>query len=240
VVRFLTLENLFPQPADAGRSAVNCSRMDHAIINCHEEEFAPFFAYAWRRPSGWRPVFFYGRGPAGIGLISGLFLTAIGIWRFARNPAQLHGQRSDYIGQRVLAVVTCLGSYGMGGPGFFGVRFRKGWIVYRLWGADGWLTLNGKLIEESLFPDEREPIGKHNLISASQLKGSILRATECGDDQYDLAFVKNDENLCLSVRRDGSAVPHWRGNGSPKVFADNESLEDAVIVSRTGRIWLPD
>ena len=214
--------------------------MDHAIINCREEEFAPFFAYAWRRLAGWRPIFFYGRGPVGIGPVSGLFLTAIGILRFARTPATLHAHQSNYIGQSVRRVATCLGSYGMGGPGFIGLQFRNGWIVYRLWGAAGWLTLNGKLLEESLFPDERERYGKEKLVSLNQLKGAVIRAVECDHEQYDLTFKTNDDSFCLSVRRDGSAVPHSRGNGRPKVLTGNESLEDAIIVSRTGRLWLPD
>ena len=214
--------------------------MDHAIINCQEEEFAPCFAYSWRRIAGWRPLFLYGRGPAGMGPISGLLLTAIGIWRFVRKPTVLHGQQSNYVGQSVRRIDTCLGSYGMGGPGFFGLQFRNGWIIYRLWDAVGWLTLNGKLIEESLFPDEREPLGKEKLVSANQLEGAILYAVECGNEQYDLTFTANNASFRLSLRRDGLAVPHWRENDRPKVFADNESLEDAIVLSRTGRLWLAD
>lgn len=212
--------------------------MDRAMIHCQEEEFAPCFAYAWRRAAGWRSVLFYGRGPGGIGPIFGLFLTALGIWRFARRPATLYGLQSCYIGQTVRAVATCLGSYGMGGPGFLGLRFPNGWIVYRLWNAAGWLTLNGKPIGESLLPDERGLLGADNVASASRLQGAILRSVTCGDDQYDLIFTRHGETpFCLSLRRDGSTVPPWRGNGRPKVFAPDESLRDAIVVSRTGRLW---
>ena len=213
--------------------------MDHAIIQCHEEEFAPFFAYSWRRAAGWRPVLFYGRGPAGIGPILGLILTKIGIWRFARNPSRLVDQKSKFINQRVRAVDDCLGSYGMGGPGFFGLRFRRGWIVFRLWHADAWLTVNDKLIQESLSPNEREEYGSYNLYNANRLKGSILREVNCRDEQYDLVFTKDGRHLRLSLCRDGSAVPPWCGSARPKGFADDESLEDAIVVSRTGRLWLP-
>jgi hypothetical protein len=36
---------------------------------------------------------------------------------------------------------------------------------------------------------------------------------------------------------DGSAVPPWRGNGKNKQFSVGESIEDAVIVSKGGRLW---
>ena len=212
--------------------------MDHAIINCYEEEFAPFFAYTWRRAASWQPVLFYGRGPAGIGPLSGLILTAGGLWRFAREPQRLIDHQTKFIGQHVREISTCLGSYGMGGPGFLGLRFSNAWIVYRLWGADGWLTLNNELLEEALFPDERKPYD--NLTSVSELKGAALRAIECCDEQYALTFTNNDHRLCLSVRRDGAAVPRWRSNGKLKVFAKDEQLEDALIISHTGRLWLTD
>jgi len=42
------------------------------------------------------------------------------------------------------------GSYGMGGPGFFGILleskkpYQKEWLVLPLWGSAGWLLLDGK------------------------------------------------------------------------------------------------
>lgn len=219
--------------------------MQHAIIRCEEEEFALFFAWPGRRRAGWRVIWFYGRGPSGIGVVVGTLLTAAGIWRFARPPATLAAHSCEFLGRRVRAIDLCLGSYGMGGPAFFGLRFDDGWIVYRLWNAASWLTLNGKLISESLalFPEERQAIGEQNLVSARELIGTQLRAVECGGAQYDLVFANGMGELGvgelrMSLRRDGATVPCFRGTGCRKVFAKSESLEEAIIVSRTARLWL--
>lgn len=214
--------------------------MTPALIKCHEEEFAPFFAYAWRRAGGWRPDFVYARGMTGVSTISGLLLSGLGLWRFVRVPEKLLDHQSDYVGLCVTETATSLGSYGMGGPGFCGFRFQNGWIVYRLWGAACWLTLNGKLIDESLFPDEKKRYRRDGLASIDHLKGSTLRAVACGDEQYDLTFEDAGQSLLLSIRRDGSTVPRWRGNGRPKALAENETLEDAIVVSRKGSLWLID
>jgi len=212
--------------------------MDRAIINCDEEEFAPFFAHLWRRSEDWQPVLLYGRGPGGLGLFSSLLLTATGIWRFARRPRKLIDNQSQFVGQPVLEICTHLGSYGMGGPGFFGLRFATGWIVYRLWGASRWLTLNGSLLEDSLFPDERAT--HSNLINSGTLKTTVLEGITCSESRYDLTFSTGHESLLLSLRCDGSSVPNWRGNGQPKVLSTDERLEESVVVSRRGRLWLQD
>lgn len=212
--------------------------MDHAIIACHEEEFAPFFMYSWRRAAGWHAVWLYGRGPGGLGPISSILLTMIGVWRFARVPHTLKGNESLFIGQCVRSICPYLGSYGMGGPGFLGLRFATGKIVYSLWAADGWLTLDRKLIQDSLFPNERMQYDPAHLVSINTLNGAMLESIECGPETYALVFSKDGQQFQLSLRRDGRGLPVWRGNGRPKVFAADERLENAIIISRIGRLWL--
>lgn len=54
------------------------------------------------------------------------------------------------IGRNISDVSCYLGSYGMGGPGFFGFKLAKEgrypseWLVLTLWSADNWLLLNNK------------------------------------------------------------------------------------------------
>jgi hypothetical protein len=55
----------------------------------------------------------------------------------------------NFVGRKVISACWCLGSYGMGGPGFAGVGFEKTrerpceWLVLCLWGATEWLRVNG-------------------------------------------------------------------------------------------------
>ncbi|MGA7733054.1 MAG: hypothetical protein WCD37_17485, partial [Chloroflexia bacterium] len=54
------------------------------------------------------------------------------------------------VGREVIRWLSSLGSYGMGGPGFFGLRlaaagdYLEEWLALRLWGADNWLLLDGQ------------------------------------------------------------------------------------------------
>lgn len=214
--------------------------MDHAIIACHEEEFAPFFASVWRCRFGWKPILLGLRGPGGLNPLLVLLFTLIGIWRFARVPQFLRDHQSEFVGQRITEIDWLLGSYGMGGPGFLGLRFASGWIVYRLWGATDWVTLDGKRIRDSMFPDELTQFEPYQLASLNFLIGAQFRCLECDDQQCDLVFERSASEIHLSFRRDGRDVPPHRGNGRTKVFATHERLEDAIVVSRVARLWLPD
>jgi hypothetical protein len=124
---------------------MNCyAKKMNAVIRCDEEEYAPFFATLWKLPGGWRWIAIPLRGPSEM---MALPMTLIGIWRFARKPQRLSDLAEDaFVGARIDRICPNLGSYGMGGPGFWGLRCRHGarsfWIVYRLWSADGWVTID--------------------------------------------------------------------------------------------------
>ncbi len=214
--------------------------MDHAIIACQEEEFAPCFASVWRCRFGWKPILLGLRGPGGLNPLLALLFTLIGIWQFARVPQILRDRESEFVGQRVSRIECCLGSYGMGGLGFFGLRFASGWIVYRLWAAAGWVTLDGKLIQDLMFPDERTQFEPSQLVPLNSLIGAQFRCLDSSDEQCDLVFDCREYEIRLSFRRDGRDVPPHRGNGRTKVFATHERLEDAIVVSRVARLWLTE
>lgn len=214
--------------------------MDHAIIACQEEEFAPCFAWIWRYRSGWKPIPLGLRGPAGLNPLLALLFVLIGIWRFARVPRLLRDSESEFAGQRISQTHWCLGSYGMGGPGFLGLRFASGWIVYRLWSAARSLTLDGKLIQDSMFADELCQFEPSQLGKLDLLIGAQFRCLQSDNEQCDLIFDNGEVEIRLSLRRDGRNVPTFRGSGSPKVFAQDEQLENAIVVTRVARLWLQE
>ncbi len=195
-----------------------------AVIKCTEQEYAPFFAFPMRRRDGWRWMPFYLLGPVWPGPL-GFLLTLIGIWRFARTPRRIADLPADaYCGGVVVDTCSGLGSYGQGGPGFFGLQCRKGsdsfWIVFTLWGAVEWLTL------------DRKPIA-----SAKTLHGASIQSVEFTDVCATITLHGADSNHIIELRRDGSTVPPWRGSGGKKTFAAGESLEDAIVMSRRANLW---
>lgn len=59
------------------------------------------------------------------------------------------------IGRDIVDMSICIGSYGMGGPGFFGLclskteKYPEEWLILTLWGATHWLQVDGVNIGRS-------------------------------------------------------------------------------------------
>lgn len=166
-----------------------------------------------------------------------------------RPPKLFRDGGFDPVGARVVEVSTHLGTYGMGGPGFLGLRLAGGrppeprWIAVTLWAAAGWATLDGDLVEEEFFADEREELGRagRRFRSVRQaLTGATLAAARCTDDLLALEFEREGARVRLEIRSDGRDVPPWRGNGQPRALTPGESLRDAVVVSESGDLWTAD
>jgi hypothetical protein len=215
-----------------------------AVVKCREEEFAPFFAWPTRRRNGWRWLPFYLRGPAWPGPFGFLF-TLLGIWRFARRPRRLVDvPGGEWLHSRIVNTCPCLGSYGMGGPGFLGLECRQHgktfWIVFTLWTADSWLTLDGKLLESGLIGDEKKTHVERGIVSIEAIHGGSVDAVTFSPASLVIEIGKEDGVHTLELRRDGSTVPPWRRTGGRKAFRDEESLEDALVVSRRANLWTAD
>lgn len=193
-----------------------------------------------RHRNGWRWIPFYLRGPAWFGPL-GCLLTFLGIWRFARRPLRIVDlSKENYCGCTIINTCPHLGSYGMGGPGFLGLKCRQEHksfrIVFVLWAADGWLTLNGKLFEAGLLGEEKKEYKKRGIIPIETIHGGSVQSVEFAGDRATIKVQHADIMHVIELRRDGSAVPPWRGTEDKKVFGNDESLEDAIFVApQTGR-----
>ena len=183
---------------------------------CVEEELGPALFLARRKREGWRPVFLYSRGPGNpIGLISPL-LTLLGLWLWNRPPRRLADlDRTHVLGSLVLGYESLLGSYGMGGPAYAGIKLRpaKGppfFIVFTVWAATSRLILDGV------------PVGQGNRLA--NLIGSKLEDVILEPDSVVLTF--SNKAGVLRLTRD------------PAATEEPSDLRDLVVVSRRAWIWL--
>ncbi len=130
----------------------------------------------------------------------------------------------------------------MGGPGYLGLKCRKNqrsfWIIFTLWAADGWLALDGKLIESGLLGEEKTLYEKRGALAIETIHGGELLSVDFTDDNVVLKIQKNGITHDIELRRDGAKAPPWRGSGERKLFGADESLEDAIILSRRARLWV--
>ncbi|MBN8579507.1 MAG: hypothetical protein J0L96_02455 [Anaerolineae bacterium] len=143
-----------------------------------------------------------------------------------------------------------LGSYGMGGPGFFGVKltstnlYAEEWLVLILWGADNWLLLNGQWVAANLNQYQiQKPL--LNQLSEDQwdnLSDKLIDATITS------ALVKNNSSLIclqkesiehkLEIPSDPKMLPVFAGNGKQRIWFDHENQLDAwVIISTTAELF---
>jgi len=215
------------------------SETPSALCHCREEEYAFCLAGLWRCPGGWNAVPFPLRGPGSLGCLASL----LGVWVFSRRPFRLVDHWDAFRGRKVVAVHVCLGSYGMGGPGFLGFRVHtshgRRWMVYRLWSAAEWLLLDGRLVNDGLFPDERQRIAADAQVSVRTLIGCTVDAVTCDEQALCVEFRDpGGEVHVLRLGRSGEGVLPWRGTGGRKVIPDAESLDDVIVVTRSGRLWL--
>jgi len=111
------------------------------------------------------------------------------------------------------------------------------WIVFTVWAAAGWLTLDEALLEDAYFPDERTD-GSRAFVPLTTLVGARLDSIRLTPDLAELLFTQSDSPRALRVQHDSSHLPVHRGSKQPKLLSPTEDLRDAVIVSQRGNLWL--
>ena len=154
------------------------------------------------------------------------------------DPAQALG--------RTIEEVSCaVGTYGMGGPGFFGLKLseRLGggkageWLVVAIWGAGAWITCEGRLVEDFHFDVAgREPpwIGDSGNLLDERLRGTRIESIEIGRTSMRISI---SDGCDLTIAEDASTRPVLAGNGQPRAFLDEDDLRRAVFLSPTTELW---
>jgi hypothetical protein len=136
------------------------------------------------------------------------------------------------LNRKILDVVQYLGSYGMGGPGFFGIKLEKlkkypeEWLVLRIWGGTNWLHFNGSIIE--CHPDQKiwKPYGAENvkiILLANSIKSAVIRTKSC--------VFKFQNGPILELKRDPKTRPVYWGNKESRILSKNDNLNDAWILT---------
>ncbi len=211
------------------------SEQSPAILECFEEQFSFILAALWRIPKGWRPVFFSLRAS----IVSWL-ATFLGIVLFSRKTIPFHPVYAEWLGTRLVAIDMRLGSSGMSGCAFLGLKVSNGtstkWLVFTLWGATEWLTINGSVIQNGLSEEEimQSPSGK--AIDIFDLIESTLTDFQFDDNELSITFTKNSKPYTIRVTKDGGSVLPWRGSGENKVFLPEENIEDCLRICDTWKL----
>jgi hypothetical protein len=153
------------------------------------------------------------------------------------------------VGRKVTAWSASLGSYGMGGPGFFGLKLAaKGeypdeWLVLRVWGAGCWLLLDGQWIEA--HPNQyqvQEPLysnfgpGEDWDRVTDKVVGTTLRSASV-EDGLPVFYLEGAEIHRLQMPKDTSLLSLYGGTMQPRVWQHDGNQLDAWVISH-GDLWV--
>lgn len=134
------------------------------------------------------------------------------------------------LGREIIAWSEYLGSYGMGGPGFFGVKlgkkgdFSEEWLVLILWGAIDWLILDGKSLRTIKDEIPIKIVGARIIETVIKQKSTVL-------------FIKKDsKKYKLEIPENKMLLPKYQGTLKSRVWKGNEHQLDAWVISLSGNL----
>ncbi|MEW6279720.1 MAG: hypothetical protein AB1758_13920 [Candidatus Eremiobacterota bacterium] len=153
-----------------------------------------------------------------------------------RNPAVRGLATPDrVVGRRVLQVTFCAGSYGMGGPGFLGLRLDSGeWLVCTLWGAEDWITVNGQWLgcHPAQYQQQRPLHGESWDDFAPLVLGREIASFACSER----ACALRVGDALLEITDDPADRPLFFGSREPRQLQPGEDLRQAWVLATTDDI----
>lgn len=146
-------------------------------------------------------------------------------------PAQVVGRHVDQVSLYV-------GTYGMGGPGFFGLRLGPDWLVVSLWGASEWILVDDRLVADWNAESYGRPlpwvhVGGDEL--SGRLVGSTLAAFSVQSHSLEIRF---SNGAVMVIDEDPQRRPILEGKEQPRTFSPEDDLRKAVFLSPTAELWI--
>lgn len=146
-------------------------------------------------------------------------------------------QRADVVGRRIDEVCLNVGTYGMGGSGYWGMRLGEEWLIIALFGASDWLLIDG--VEVEIIADQGRCTvnGVSEQVSdtvSERLRGKII--ADFYIQQNALGFVLED-GTSLAIDEDPVTRPRFAGTNQLRTFSENDDLRKVVFLSPTAEIW---
>lgn len=144
------------------------------------------------------------------------------------------------VGGRVDEFSPILGTYGMGGPGFFGLRLDGEWLVVALWGAAEWMTAYGRAVGDFFYLAN----GRPKPWLADDATRTQFSEQLIGRHVVDIAIHQHSLKLLfangfdLTIEESAERRPIFQGSRTPRAFAAEDDLRRAVFLSPTTELWV--
>lgn len=142
----------------------------------------------------------------------------------------------EVIGKTVIDASAICGTYGMGGPGFFGLQLDdEQWLMLRLWGGMGWFTVGDRPLVAVGEADEERWRPMITLKELSRPR-ALQRFLGLPAALLEFAFDRHHHghltigSVRLDLDEDPAKRPAWRGGMRPRRLASGDDLRTAWII----------
>ena len=181
--------------------------------------------YSFEIPDPARPIPLTDRGVCGP---SGELIRFI--------PAPLNP--TDITNRKISQLSTHVGTYGMGGPGFFGLHLGTEWLVIALWGASDWILVDETPITDAFFADcgrTRPWITDDSDTISERVVGYQVASIMVRRHYLKISLTSGVEMLIeeLPEKR-----PPFGGSKELRAFAETDDLQRGVFLAPTDELWV--
>lgn len=152
------------------------------------------------------------------------------------EPAPLSS--ADVVGKSIDQLAPHIGTYGMGGPGFFGFRLDQQWLVVAIWGAGDWVFANNRLVTDLFHAERGRPkpwIGEHGDDLSPLVVGTTVESVHVERRSFELT---TSGGVRFAITDSAEARPIFEGSKTPRTFAEDDDLRRAIFLSPTAEIWV--
>jgi len=159
-------------------------------------------------------------------------------------PETIDGFGTDnLVDAKIIDVSTCLGTYGMGGPGFFGLSCdtAKGafWLTFTVWGSGQYAVLDDRVIEcHPQYNDQYNPWWSRNRDECKSIViGAVIKQVELFDTECRIVIEAEDGGRHqVMIYKYSEKLPPM-GNGKPRKAAfESGIITDYLLVTYEGTV----
>lgn len=143
----------------------------------------------------------------------------------------------------IVDVSTCCGTYGMGGPGFFGLKLQGEygirWLTYCIWSAGEHILFVDRVLEcHPNYAEKYAPLMAFDDYSNSlsrfkqTLSDMTVKAVEISEESIEITLVDSRDKLhSIKSYKSSDKFPEQGGTGKKRNSFENGKMSDYWLVT---------
>lgn len=149
----------------------------------------------------------------------------------------------NFSGSHILDVSTCCGTYGMGGPGFFGLKIQgeygTRWVTYCIWAAGEHILFDERILEcHPNYSEQYKPLVSFYDYTKSldALKGQLtdmtIKEMVVSNDAFEIELIDSKlETHLIQSYKFSDKFPEQGGTGEKRKSYETGEMKDYLLVT---------